>query len=125
MNLRTLLLLFFFTSCYNSERNCKKFQTGTFEFESISNNGDALVTKFQRTKDLEIGYFNNLIDSSYVKWVSECECILKKISPKSLNERKSVQMKILSTSEDTYVFEYSFVGDIQNRQRGSAKKITD
>jgi hypothetical protein len=34
-------------------------------------------------------------------------------------------MKILSTSEDTYMFEYSFVGDIQNKQRGSAKKITD
>lgn len=125
MNLRILLLLFIFSSCYNSERNCKKFQTGTFEFESISNNGDTLVTKFKRTKDLEIGYFNNTIDSSYVNWVSDCECILKKIRPKSLNERKSVQMKILSTSEDTYLFEYMFVGDIQNKQRGSAKKITD
>ena len=70
MNLRVLLLLFIFSSCYNSERNCKKFQTGTFEFESISNNGDTLVTKFKRTKDLEIGYFNNIIDSSYVNWVS-------------------------------------------------------
>ena len=125
MNLRVLLLLFIFSSCYNSERNCIKFQTGTFEFESISNNGDTLVTKFKRTKDLEIGYFNNTIDSSYVNWVSDCECILKKIRPKSLNERKSVQMKILSTSEDTYLFEYMFVGDIQNKQRGSAKKITD
>jgi|TARA_B110000503_G_scaffold85719_1_gene130506 hypothetical protein len=118
-------MLLLLTSCYTSERNCKEFQTGTFEFESISTKGDTLITKFIRTKDIEIDYFNSSIDSSYVNWVSDCECIIKKINPKSMIEKKSIQMKILSTSEDTYVFEYSFVGDIQNRQRGSAKKITN
>ena len=34
-------------------------------------------------------------------------------------------MKILSTSNDQYVFEYSFVGDVENRNRGMAKKISD
>jgi hypothetical protein len=34
-------------------------------------------------------------------------------------------MKILSTSEDQYIFEYSFVGDVENRNRGQAKKISD
>jgi len=125
MNLRILFPLLLLTACYTSERNCLDFQTGTFQFESISTEGDTLVTEFKRTKDLEIGYFNSSIDSSYVNWVSDCECIIKKINPKSMIEKKSVQMKILSTSEDSYVFEYSFVGDIQNRQRGSAKKITD
>jgi|TARA_B110000914_G_scaffold214627_1_gene217699 hypothetical protein len=125
VNLRILFTLLLLTACYTSERNCIDFQTGTFEFESISTNSDTLITEFKRTKDLEIGYFNSSIDSSYVNWVSDCECIIKKINPKSMIEKKSVQMKILSTYKDTYVFEYSFVGDIQNRQRGTARKITD
>ena len=50
---------------------------------------------------------------------------LKKINPKNLSEEKSIQMKILSTSEDQYIFEYSFVGDVENRNRGQAKKISD
>ena len=57
--------------------------------------------------------------------MSECECILKKVNPKNLAEEKSIQMKILSTSENQYVFEYSFVGDIENKNRGRAKKLSD
>ena len=34
-------------------------------------------------------------------------------------------MKILSTSKDHYIFEYSFVGDVENRNRGKAKKISN
>ena len=118
-----LIVLFFIVSCQYPERDCLNFQTGTFEFESISSDGDTLKTKFTRTKDLEIGYFDNKIDSNSVKWVSDCECIYRKINPKSLNEKKAVQMKILSTNKDSYVFEYSFVGDTKNKQRGFVKKI--
>ena len=125
MKLHYLLLLTLFISCYNQERNCKNFQTGTFEFESTSSEGDSIKTYFTRTIDLEVDYFNNKIDSSYVNWVSNCECILKKINPKDLSEEKSIQMKILSTSKDQYIFEYSFVGDVENRNRGKAKKISN
>tara|TARA_B110000014_G_C19589799_1_gene313190 strand:+ start:158 stop:511 length:354 start_codon:yes stop_codon:yes gene_type:complete len=117
--------LFFIFSCDFPERNCLKFQTGTFEFKSISEKGDTLITKFTRTKDLEIGFFNEKIDSNTVKWVSDCECIYKKVNPKSLSEKKAVQMKILSTNANSYTFEYSFVGDIKNKQRGFVKKISD
>ena len=113
-----LIILFLFFSCYNQERNCENFQTGTFEFESINTEGITIKTYFTRTIDIEVDYFNNKIDSSYVNWVSECECILKKIIPKDLSEEKSIQMKILSTSKDQYIFEYSFVGDVENRKRG-------
>lgn len=34
-------------------------------------------------------------------------------------------MKILSTNANSYTFEYSFVGDIKNKQRGFVKKISD
>ena len=125
MKLHYLLLFTLFISCYNQERNCEDFQTGTFEFESISSEGKSIKTYFTRTIDLEVDYFNNTIDSSYVNWVSDCECILKKINPKDLSEEKSIQMKILSTSKDHYIFEYSFVGDVENRNRGKAKKISN
>ncbi len=123
MFLRITLLALLIYSCDFPERDCLNFQTGTFEFKSISSTGDTLITKFTRTKDLEIGYFNGTIDSNTVKWVSNCECIYKKVNPKSFKEKKSVQMKILSTNKDSYTFEYSFVGDIKNRQRGFVKKI--
>ena len=32
-------------------------------------------------------------------------------------------MKILSTNENSYTVEYSFVGDVKNKQRGFVKKI--
>ncbi len=123
VEMRYFIVLFFIVSCQYPERDCLNFQTGTFEFESISSDGDTLKTKFTRTKDLEVGYFDNKIDSNSVKWVSDCECIYRKINPKSLNEKKAVQMKILSTNKDSYVFEYSFVGDTKNKQRGFVKKI--
>jgi len=123
VEMRYFIVLFFIVSCQFPERDCLNFQTGTFEFESISSDGDTLKTKFTRTKDLEVGYFDNKIDSNSVKWVSDCECIYRKINPKSLNEKKAVQMKILSTNKDSYMFEYSFVGDTKNKQRGFVKKI--
>ena len=126
MRFRIALVVFFgLCSCVQTERNCKKFQTGSFEFSSISSNGDTLKTFFTRTNKIEVDYFNNVTDSSYVNWVSECECVLKKVSPKNLSEKKPIQMKILSTSENQYVFEYSFVGDSENKNRGKAKKLTD
>ena len=121
----TLSFLVLFLSCFQQERNCLDFQSGSFEFTSVSSEGDTLKTFFTRTKNIEIDYFENQIDSSSVNWVSECECILKKLNPSSLAQEKSIQMKILSTSVDEYLFEYSFVGDIENKRRGKAKKISN
>jgi len=125
MYLRIFIFSCFVYSCDFPDKNCLEFQTGTYEFESISENGDTLKTKFIRTKDLEIGYFNGLIDSNSVSWVSDCECIYRKVNPKSISEKKAVQMKILSSNKDSYTFEYSFVGDIENKQRGYVKKLSD
>ena len=44
-------------SCYNVERNCQDFHTGTFQFQQII--GDQLQTsRFLRTASLEVEYFN-------------------------------------------------------------------
>ena len=119
------LLSLLILACDFPERDCLSFQIGTFEYESISDDGVKVISEFTRTKDLEIGYFNGKIDSNKVSWVSDCECIYKKVNPKSFSDKKSVQMKILSTNKDSYTFEYSYVGDIKNKQRGYVKKIKD
>ena len=70
---------------------------------------------------LEIEFFNGIVDTSSVRWVSDCEFILKNINPKK--SKTSISMKILSTKDNSYVFEYSIVGDNSNIQRGEAFKL--
>ena len=74
-------------------------------------------------KLIEIEYFENKIDTSFVRWLSDCEFILRKKNPTSSTEKKAVNMKILSTSKNGYVFEFSIVGDKKNIFRGEAIKI--
>lgn len=125
--MRIVLYFFVFTvlvGCYSTERDCKKFQTGSFEFTSVIGN-DTITSTFKRTPTLEIDQFNGQIDSASVRWVSDCECVVQKLNPKSLTEKKAIQMKILSTKDNQYTFEYSLVGDSGNKQRGVAIKIND
>jgi GTP:adenosylcobinamide-phosphate guanylyltransferase len=108
-------------SCYNQERKCTDFKSGTFEF-SQEINGVIEKSIFERNDSIQIETFRNKKDTSTVRWVNDCEFILQKMHPKTMNEKKSVQMKILTTNEEGYVFEYNFVGDT-NKKRGSVIKI--
>lgn len=109
------------TGCYKLERDCQKFRTGTFEFETLLN-GTLQKTRFTRNDTLEIDFFQNRQDSSRVRWINDCEFIVKKIRPKNRAEEKLIHMKILTTHKDSYTFEYSLVGKTK-KQRGTAKKI--
>ena len=122
MNKPLFLLIFLFISCYNVSRDCNKFHEGEFVFKSIIN-GEIKTSKFTRKKNYEIEIFENKIDSSIIRWVNECECILTKLNPKSNQEKRSIQIKILSTNENSYTFEYSLVGDLKNKRRGKVIKI--
>lgn len=115
-------LLLFLVSCFSPERNCKDFQTGNFSFTSVVL-GDTLTTTFTRTDNLEVDYYHNRIDSSSVRWLNDCECIVKKIRSLSYQESKAVHMKILTTTDNTYTFEYNLVGDEANKQRGVVTKL--
>ncbi len=119
----TLISCFLLSSCYEQERNCTKFRTGTFEFETLLN-GELVKTTFVRNDTLEIDYFNNKADSSKIRWINDCEYIVKKINPQRMAEEKAVHMKILTSTKDTYTFEYALVGK-SNKQKGVAKKIKD
>ena len=112
----------FFYSCYSVERNCKKFHIGSFEFSTLIK-GEIKTSYFSRTEDLEIETYEGKTDSATIRWVNDCECILTKLNPKSNQDKRPVQIKILSTEGNAYKFEYSLVGKSDNKQRGTIKKI--
>ena len=114
-----VLLVF---SCVIPEKNCSQFKIGEFNFESKTENG-VYNSRSIRNESIEIEYFGSSIDTSRITWVSECEYILRKLRPKSLSDEKAVSVKIINTSDKGYLFEYSFVGDKENRARGNAFKI--
>ena len=121
---RFFLVFILFTACYTSERNCKPFQTGSFSFYTIVD-GDTLSSRFVRNDSIEIDYFLATPDTANIRWVSDCECIVTKRNPLTFQEAKAVQMKILSTFENSYIFEYNLVGDRSNVQRGRVTREVD
>ena len=118
-------LVFFsalFFSCVIPEKNCSQFKVGEFNFESKTESG-IYTSRSMRNDSIEIEFFGSSIDTSKITWVSECEYILRKLRPKTLSEEKAISVKIINTSEKGYLFEYSFVGDKENRARGNAFKV--
>jgi hypothetical protein len=110
-------------SCYNVERNCKDFKTGKFKFE-YEVDGVKKTTIFERKGNIEIETFEGKTDTSSIRWVSDCEYILQKIHPKNMAEEKAISMKILTTSKNSYTFEFGIVGSNQ-KQRGTVEKLED
>ena len=124
MKIKLILSLFcviLLSSCYNQERNCKDFKTGKFKFEHEIN-GKKQTTYFERNDSIEVETFEGKTDTSSIRWINDCEYVLKKINPKNMQEKKAVHMKILTTNNDTYTFEFSIVGD-NNKQKGTVTKI--
>jgi hypothetical protein len=118
-----LPLLLVFISCYNVERNCKDFKTGKFKFE-YEVDGVKKTTVFERNDSLEIETFEGKTDTASIRWVNDCEYILKKLHPKNMAEEKSINMKILTTSGNSYTFEFGMVG-VAQKQRGTVTKLED
>ena len=118
-----VLFIFFlaFISCYQVERNCSSFKTGTFK-STISIDDINYVSTFIRYDLLQIETFENKTDSATVRWINDCEMVFKTINPKNMAEKKDVHLKILSTTDSSYTFEYSYVGKT-NKQNGMAVKI--
>ena len=118
-----LLPLLLLMSCYDVERNCKDFKTGKFKFE-YEVDGIKKTTVFERKDSIEIETFEGKTDTSSIRWVSDCEYILRKIHPKNMAEKKAITMKILTTSKNSYIFEFGIVGS-DEKQRGTVFKLAD
>ncbi|MGC1473396.1 MAG: hypothetical protein WA775_12460 [Psychroserpens sp.] len=121
-----LLLSLCFINCYQVERDCTEFKTGTFEF-SYTVDGIEKTGKFVRTDRYNIDYFDNKIDSASVRWINDCEFIQKELHPKNKDGQKAIHFKIISTTDDSYSFEYKLAAkDPYKKERvekGTAKKI--
>ena len=122
INFFLVLFSVLFFSCVIPEKNCSQFKVGEFNFESKTESG-IYSSRSVRNDSIEIEFFGSTIDTSKITWVSECEYILRKLRPKTLSEEKAISVKIINTSEKGYLFEYSFVGDKENRARGNAFKV--
>ncbi|MEO9893324.1 DNA topoisomerase IV [Aurantibacter sp.] len=117
----SILFLLLLTSCYQPERNCKDFKNGKFTFDYMVDSV-AKTGVFTRENDLSIEYYEGKIDSSTVRWVNDCEYIVKKINPKSMAEEKPVHIKILTTTDNSYTFEFNIVGNTKTKSKGTAIK---
>ena len=117
-------LLFALYSCYKTpERDCKAFKTGKFKFE-LEVDGVKKSTVFTRTENQEIDTYEGKTDTSSIRWINDCEYIIQKINPKNMAEKKAVSIKILSTTKDTYTFEFNVVGSAE-KQTGTVVKLAD
>jgi hypothetical protein len=118
-----LLPLLLLMSCYDAERNCKDFKTGKFKFE-YEVDGVKKTTLFERNDTIEIETFEGKTDTAAIRWVNDCEYVLQKIHPKNMAEKKAIGMKILTTSKNSYTFEFGMVGS-DAKQKGTVTKIAD
>lgn len=112
--------LILFVGCYEGDRKCSDFKTGTFKFEALVGT-ELFTTTIVRNDTLEVDYYQGKADSSSIRWINDCEYIIKKINPKNQAEKKAIQIKILSTSADEYTFEFREVGKV-NASKGTAKR---
>lgn len=121
MKIIYLIPLLLLTNCYESSRNCKDFKTGKF-YSKVVINDKLFKSEFTRTKDLQIEVYNNKIDSSKLRWINDCEVIFKTINPKRMAEKKDIHLKILTTTDSSYTYEYSYVGETR-KQKGIAYRV--
>ncbi|KKO00863.1 hypothetical protein LCGC14_0122690 [marine sediment metagenome] len=98
--LSTVALCLILASCYQPERECEKYKTGTFQF-NYEIDGTEKVGKFTRTEDYSVDYYENKIDSATVRWFNDCEFVLQDIHSKT-----AIHYKIISTTDSSYTFQY-------------------
>lgn len=119
--IKYLFIFTLLTSCYQIERNCTDFTTGKFK-STITIDGKDYISTFTRDPKKQIETFEGKTDSSTVRWINDCEVVFKTINPKNRAERKDIHLKILTTTDSSYTFEYSYVGETL-KQKGTAIKI--
>ena len=85
-------------------------------------NSEEKTTTFVRYDTIEIDFYEGKSDTSSVRWINECEYIVKKLNPRNMAEEKSIHMKIRTTTDSSYTFEYGIVGET-TKSVGTAIKI--
>ena len=97
----TFLVVVGLSSCYQPERNCKDYKTGSFLFNYDV--GDSVKTgKFVRGTEFSVDYYEGKIDSASIRWFNDCEFILQDV-----NSKTAIHYKIVSTTDSSYTFQYN------------------
>ena|SRR5699024_4919964 len=110
-------------SCYSPQNNCKKFKTGTFEYQTYAN-GELMKARIVRNDSMEIDYSNDQQpDTASIRWINDCEYVVRKYHPKTQIEKQAYQIKIIKTHKDSYTFEFSKVGDEQKVKSFTAHRV--
>ena len=125
INLLLLLMFLLLLSCDKSrsnERKCTDFHSGDFYTETLVNGITYRSTFSRDSSNIQIEEFQGKIDSSYVRWVNDCEMILSPVNPKKMSEKKNIFIKILTTNDSSYTYEYSFLGQ-SNKFKAKAIRI--
>lgn len=118
-----LILSLLLSGCYNQERNCSDFRTGSFEFEAVSGT-EIFKTTIVRNDSMEIDFFQGKSDTSSIRWINDCEYVITKLHPKNQDEKKAILIKILTTSKDEYTFQFSEVGKTKS-SKGLARRVKE
>jgi hypothetical protein len=116
-----VVLSLLLSSCYENDRNCESFHEGTFIWEQESG-GKLLKTEFTRTKNLQIERFENEVDTSRVEWINDCEWRVIPIDPETNAESRAYLFKILTTTDNSYTFEFKQSGRDQIYTGTAVKK---
>jgi hypothetical protein len=116
-----LFLFFIIIGCQEPQRNCATFKTGKFSYTQEIN-GKKEVSTFERFDNIQIENYKGKQDTTSIRWINDCEYIIQKINPKNMLEKKALHFKILSTQNNEYTFEYSFVGSSE-KHKGVVTKL--
>ena len=105
-----MISIFLLNACYQPERNCQDYKTGTFQF-SYEIGDSVKIGKFIRNEKYSVDYYDDKIDSSTVRWTNDCEFVLQ-----DLKSKAALQYKIISTTDSSYTFQYNSAVKDPNRK---------
>ena len=121
MKYASFVIALLLVACYTPERNCNDFKTGQYKYEALID-GELQTTIFKRNDSTQIEIYKGKTDTSKIRWINDCEFILTPLNPESILDQYQIHMKILSTNNNTYKFEYNIVGEKQ-KETGIAEII--
>ncbi|OYU84863.1 MAG: DNA topoisomerase IV [Flavobacterium sp. BFFFF2] len=126
MNLARILILpvlwcFVVISCVQKPTcDCPQFHDGTYiAVQSIQGKND--TTQIIRKGNEQIETYHGKTDTAIVRWVNDCELIVRPKHPHSIEDRKALSMKIVQTEKNTCLVRYSYVGESKEFEQKMTK----
>ena len=115
----TSMLILLFNCNLNQKRLCEDFKIGKYK-SVVKIDNIEYTSIFTRNDSIQVEIFNNVVDSTNVRWINNCEVVFTTINPKNIQQKKPILVKILRTYEKSYDFEYSYEKK-KKKQQGKAE----